>query len=102
MLQEHEQGRALIRALEGLSRGEGPFSEAEREEVRQNARNYVYLLRDHIVKEDQVLYPMAQQMLPPEAMDALGERFETFEREQMGEGVHERMHGLADTLTGKG
>jgi hemerythrin-like domain-containing protein len=33
-------------------------------EIAENARGYIALLRDHIDKEDSILYPLAERILP--------------------------------------
>lgn len=93
MLAEHEQGRALRRTmLEALQRIEDDanamvqFSEA--------AYAFVNLLRDHIFKEDNVLYRMADQILTDADDARLVEAFERAERESVGIGVHERYHEI--------
>jgi hemerythrin-like domain-containing protein len=101
MLQEHNQGRARVRSLAAIAEGEGPLSEREQSEVKEKARDFIALLRAHIQKEDNVLYPSAKQAVPAEVLDGLVEDFERFEREVMGEGAHEKMHALADSLMGK-
>ena len=57
MLHEHEEGRHYIKNLE-----EG-IANSDKEQILANARGYCLLLRDHIYKEDNVLYPMAEQAL---------------------------------------
>ena len=37
----------------------------------ENARGYAYLLKDHIMKEDNILYPMAEEALNDEQKDAI-------------------------------
>jgi len=98
MLGEHELGRGHVRAMtEALpeaSAGDpqaiGAFAE--------HARSYVDLLRDHIRKEDNVLYPMAEQMLSVEEDRQLVAAFEVIERDEMGEGAHDRYHQWAHEL----
>ncbi len=57
MLHEHETGRNYVKGLE-----EG-LNENNKEKIVGNARRYGYLLREHISKEDNVLYPMAEEAL---------------------------------------
>ncbi len=64
----------------------------------KNALGYVELLRGHIGKEDQVLFPMAGQMIPQAQQAGLVDRFETIEHEETGEGVHEKYLALAAAL----
>lgn len=67
MLMEHDQGRAYVRGMETavLEAREGlPGREAV---IAENALAYAALLRDHIAKEDDILYPLAERVIP-EAM----------------------------------
>jgi len=50
------------------------------------------LLREHIQKENTVLFPMADRILPDDRQQQLLEQFETFEEEVIGKGIHERLH----------
>jgi hemerythrin-like domain-containing protein len=59
---------------------------------------YVDLLRAHIGKEDNILYPMADKMLTPEDQKTLAEAFERVETVETGTGVHEKYHKLADEI----
>jgi hemerythrin-like domain-containing protein len=67
MLHEHEQGRALVGRLDSLAR-ENQWDAATRDELLATASDFSHLLRAHIEKEDQILYPMAQARLSPAAM----------------------------------
>jgi hemerythrin-like domain-containing protein len=98
MLAEHEQGRAYTKAMrEAAGRLEQGDDDA-RAQVVNSARGYVALLRQHIAKEDTVLFPMAEQVIPRGGHERMLEDFERVEREETGEGVHERYHALAEKL----
>lgn len=56
------------------------------------------LLRNHIYKEDNVLFPMADRVLAADEQTSLEGLFEKVEAEEIGEGVHERYHQLAHEL----
>ena len=98
MLAEHEQGRAFTRgmreAAQKLEAGDG----SARGAVIVNARGYVTLLRQHIYKEDNVLFPMADRVIPPESQAKVTEDFERVEHEETGAGVHEKYLALAEKL----
>jgi hemerythrin-like domain-containing protein len=64
----------------------------------QNARGYAALLRQHIEKENFVLFPMADQVIPLSEHDHVLEGFEHVEHEETGEGVHEKYLALAEKL----
>src|SRR6266511_665970 len=72
MLAEHVEGRALIEIM-------------EREDSTRRvdaARRYLQLLRDHIEKENGVLFPLAEAVLEERAQRALARQFETVLIEQ--------------------
>lgn len=96
MLIEHEEGRELQRRMrESVS---NLADEANRQQFVTAAREYINMLRQHIWKEDNVLFKMAEQVLTETEDEQLVERFERHEREQIGEGVHERYHHLVHEL----
>ncbi|MHB1861774.1 MAG: hemerythrin domain-containing protein [Gemmatimonadaceae bacterium] len=81
MLEEHEQGRAYNRALRDAARGLEAGDPQARRRVVSNAKGYIALLRDHIAKEDEMLFPMADELIPPDAADALLAAFDQLARE---------------------
>ena len=86
MLQEHIEGRELGRPNAG-----GGAESRQPEPTYAAARAYVHLLRDHIMKEDQVLFEMARRMLSDEqvgppcarASDRVNAEFSTEDEEYM-------------------
>lgn len=97
MLAEHEQGRALRRTmLEALQRIESDATTAV--QFSETAYAFVNLLRDHIFKEDNVLYRMAEQILTDADDARLVEAFERAEQESVGAGVHEHYHKMIHEL----
>jgi hemerythrin-like domain-containing protein len=98
MLQEHDEGRGRVKAVaEALPQARSGDASALTS-VRSSLLAYIQLLRAHIDKEDNVLYPMADRLFSPEDQRALTEAFEKVEAEEIGEGVHERYHQLAHDL----
>jgi len=92
MLREHEQGRACIRAIWEALPEEGEPDATATGKIRENLSAYASLLRSHIDKEDNVLYPMADRLLSRADQEALTSAFDRVEAEEMGEGVHEKYH----------
>ncbi|HEY3444733.1 MAG TPA: hemerythrin domain-containing protein [Myxococcales bacterium] len=76
MLHDHDAGRALVTAMDELARRPQPWTEVEAGRVTEAAASFATLLRDHIRKEDRILYPMAEEHLSPQALDALGAAFD--------------------------
>jgi hemerythrin-like domain-containing protein len=98
MLHEHDQGRALVGLLHEASQRAPGWPERDLWEVRQAAQGYAGLLRQHIQKEDQILYPMALSRLDSGAVEEIGRLFERFETEGVEAGEHRRLLALADEL----
>ena len=98
MLVEHEMGRGYVRRMvEGIGRYADSDGQA-RSQISESARAYVALLRQHIDKEDNILYPIAEMHLTPEVEQRLPEGFDRIEREQIGENKHEEYHELLHEL----
>jgi len=99
MLHEHEQGRALVKQMaEAADAYAGGATEAGARWA-EAARGYASLLRQHIDKENNVLFVMAENLLSPAEQGELATAFEKVEEEKMGSGTHERLHALMDKLT---
>ena len=60
---------------------------------------YAVLLRQHIMKEDNILFPLADRLLPPAEQDRVADGFDHVEHEETGEGIHEKYLSLADKLS---
>lgn len=98
MLHEHEEGRRLTGGMREAARRLEAGDALARGQVVANAKGYVALLRDHIAKEDGVLFPMAAQVLAPASQDRLLEGFAGVEHAETGPGVHEKYLALAERL----
>jgi hemerythrin-like domain-containing protein len=97
MLLEHEEGRRYIAEMDRSISGEAVDTQA----FAANATEYVELLRAHIDKENDVLFPMGDRMIPEEKQEELLRQFEDHERNVMGPGIHEKLHGALDALENK-
>lgn len=63
MLEEHEEGRGLVRDMAACL--DGLAQEDSRAAFARAGRGFIGLLRDHIEKENEVLFAMADDILPP-------------------------------------
>ena len=81
MLAEHHEGRRLTQLMAELAAGEGNWEEQERSRLLKAGIGYAQLMRAHIQKEDGVLYPMAQNMLPEDAREEVEQAFQRFQAE---------------------
>lgn len=100
MLIEHEEGRSYARGMAAaIVQIEGGDQSAQNA-LFENARSYLRLLREHIQKEDDILFRMADEVIPADEQKQLLKRFEVHEAEEMGAGAHEKYLKLAEELAG--
>lgn len=69
MLHEHDLGRGFVKGLIEA------FEKNDKAEAVKNARGYCELLQEHIFKEDNILYPMADEALKETAQKEIAEKF---------------------------
>ena len=98
MLHEHELGREYTRGMRSAAERWQQGDESVKAEVSNQALAYVQLLRQHISKEDNILFPMANKVIPLEEQDGVEQGFERVEHEETGEGIHEKYLALATDL----
>lgn len=98
MLLEHEEGRSYVRAMfDALGKIEAGDQSAQAA-LCENAKQYLRLLREHIQKEDDILFRMADEVIPDDEQRQLLKNFEAHEAEEMGAGVHEKYLTIAEEL----
>ncbi len=56
------------------------------------------MLREHLQKEDDILFRMADEVIPEDEQRQLVGRFEAHEAEETGPGVHEKYLEIAREL----
>lgn len=64
MLMEHDAGRNFVRAMEAAAQAAMAGDIGQNAAVAENALGYAALLREHIAKENDILYPLAERLLP--------------------------------------
>ncbi len=97
MLYEHDLGRDYVRNMEIAMKDK----KLEKANFIKNARLYASLLNDHINKEDNILYVIADMHIDNEGQTDLLKEFERVEREEIGKDVHEKYHNLIMELESK-
>lgn len=97
MLNEHEQGRNNIRQMKESVSGEN----IDKEAFAKAAASYVILMRNHIEKENNILFMMGDQRIPEETQKKLLQKFEQHEEEVVGKGKHEELHALLEKFEQK-
>lgn len=96
MMHEHVMGRDYIAAIDGEIGAYEQGDAAAGRVIEENVRGYVGLLRDHVWKEENVLFPMADQVLSEDDQRELEQRFKQVEEDVMGPEVRERYDELLD------
>jgi len=101
MLHEHDQGRrftaGFLSAAEQMKAGEADAAA----DVIRNVFDFVNLLREHIMKEDNVLFPMAEQVIPADDMQQMSEQFQRVVADDEQSGRLAEYQALAAKLIGK-
>lgn len=64
MLMEHDQGRVYVQQMEQAACDAKDGIPGRENGLAANALAYAALLRDHIAKEDDILYPLAERVIP--------------------------------------
>jgi hemerythrin-like domain-containing protein len=64
MHMEHDQGRAHVRDIEAAEQKALDGEPGQGAIIAEHAKGYAALLRGHIDKEDNILYPLAERVLP--------------------------------------
>lgn len=91
MLHEHVLGRQLIAEMTAA------LAREDLAGFKQAALDYEELLRAHIAKENDVLFVLADRLVDAQKQDELFEKFEAWEEQVVGHGVHEALHAQIDT-----
>ena len=96
MLAEHARGRKLIRDMEGsIANG------VDLVKLSAAAKGYATLLRNHIQKENTFLFPTAEKVLTEAQLEELYKGFEEHEEKVIGQGRHEELHAMLESLQEK-
>jgi hemerythrin-like domain-containing protein len=76
MLVDHDQGREFVKGMETR------LTENDNIRVIRNARAYADLLREHISKEDDILYPMTDEALSANTKKEMLKKFNKIDIER--------------------
>lgn len=98
MLQDHETGRARVRGMRAALARHAQGDKSAAKDFAENAFAYTELLREHIGKEDQVLFPMAEACFSDQDRAEVLAGFAEKESKDLGAGTHERMLRMVDDL----
>jgi hemerythrin-like domain-containing protein len=95
---EHDLGRQYLRAMRSVMDRAAAGDPDALALFADQARGYVILLREHIAKEDQRLFPMANHRLTEQDREGLLEAFAGVEDRHQEAGTHEKFLKIAGAL----
>lgn len=99
MLHEHNEGRDYIKtAIEALGRLK-QGDELAFDNLKYNLLDYCNLLTNHIGKENNILYPMAEKMLPAPVKSAMIVNFEATNQSTINNEYFDKYLKLVDELS---
>ena len=92
LINEHAYGRTLLQEVAYML--EDP-QDADPLLVADRLHRYAELIRAHIGKENEILYRQADLRLPLPEKAGMLQGFARIEKQELGEGFHEKYHALA-------
>ncbi|MGD2271740.1 MAG: hemerythrin domain-containing protein [Desulfobacterales bacterium] len=98
MLHEHQQGREYVQTMNAAFAQYIKGDRRAADEFVKTAREYINLLEQHIDKENNVLFPLAEKHLSEQKQVRLSEGFERIETEKIGTGKHDEFHKMLENL----
>ncbi len=99
MLVEHDEGRGFVRAMAQNASACAAGEASARNAWSEAAREYANLLRNHIWKENEVLFLMADRLLSSEEQSTLAKEFERVEEEEIGSETRAKLNLQIEQLT---
>jgi len=101
MLYEHTQGRTYIQEMNDGAEDWENHDAASAQSIANAMLNYSTLMQTHILKEENVLFVLANQRLSVPKQEEILAKFGQIEEEVVGHGIHEKFHQLLDQLKAK-
>jgi hemerythrin-like domain-containing protein len=101
LLDEHQEGRRLIHDLRDGAKRLAAGDDSARRDITTSARRYITLLEDHIEKEDEMLFPLAEELLSSTEQDEVGRKVDRIVADERAAGSQDRYVALAEALIGE-
>ena len=100
MLMEHDLGRGFVRSMEEAAMRALNGESGQDEAIVANARGYLELLREHISKEHEILYPLAERVIPEDKRDGIAAGYQRAE-EKAQEGLESHYRAIVEGYEAK-
>jgi len=101
MLQEHDVGRNYVKGMDDALSKYKTGDKSQASEISRNALGFANLLAEHIMKEDNILYPMSNRVISDQEKSSLARRFKEIETKDEGKGVPEKYLNIVNELEKK-
>ncbi|MBU1099094.1 MAG: hemerythrin domain-containing protein [Bacteroidetes bacterium] len=98
MYTEHNMGRHFIRGMKMATEEVIAGDKTRNKNISANAKNYVVLLRFHIKREDNEVFPDAINDLSDETISDIEKAFEEEYNKELENGLHTKYAALAEKL----
>ncbi len=98
LMSEHEKGRSHVRGMDGSFREAAHGSMDEVMTFARHAREYIDLLRGHILKEDRVVFPLAEKEMTEEDRSRLQQALDKIISEDKGTDTEKKYIDIAESL----
>lgn len=98
MLTEHDEGRGHVRDMKQSATGCARGEELARQRWGRAAQSYATLLRNHIWKENEILFRMAERILSPQEQAELAVRFGQVQKEKLDPETETHLAEFARTI----
>jgi len=98
MLGEHDRGRAHVRAIAAALEATDEGNAGALDTIVSEGEAYIDLLREHITKEDQVLFQMADEMIVGEDAARVAEEFSARESDAVYIELSAKGQAIADRM----
>lgn len=101
LIEEHEANQRLVGAYSDAVAAYVPGDRASAQALADAVAVYGAALRQHVAEEDEELLPSMARTFAADEDARITREFDRIELEEIGEGVHERLHGMIDSLPGR-
>jgi len=98
VLAEHEEARRLVSKAASDYDKWIMGDQSAGQSMAENIQRYISLLRNHIQKEDNMLFPMGDNLITESDDQILVQQFDEIEEQEIGQGVHEEYHKMIERL----
>lgn len=101
MLQEHERGRATVEEIVKSAKSYNDGNQSALEEFKKASAEYVFVLRQHVDKENNILFMMADAQLDQFTQADMLDSFDEFLENEIGEDRYNELLSILNVLKEK-